>query len=442
MGKLTKLLQRIKDFFPKMFLKYFAFDEGIDVTNDLDVLYRRNIVIKNLIGLSNMLFTLIFLGLSIFRQQTGDFIITIVFFPLTFAVNRILNKLIHADVQDKTKLEVAMYVSTLYIFLSSLLVYFRLVTGQTVEIDGVSVRLFEAASYVLIFYSLVLISLYQNKKLLRNSFLALLAVITLVHFTITYAVVGQELSFGDFFRVFATTAVFGDIVLRTVMFCLFYLVVYTIVSIGEQLANERKEELKKRRQVQNDFAHIVKSLFAVVFSSSKELLNTKHAQQVKSLAHNLALHYHISEEQSLELDQYVTIHLQYDEIKDIIFDDVTFDEKTYDMLKEKTRLGSFIAKRLQLAQKADDIVRAIYEGTADEAFINNMKAIQPEINSQIILLADVYIIMRSARSFKRPTSHQDTVKLFSEQVAVFFDYQVKETFLRYNEEFEKIYNSF
>jgi len=48
-----------------LFAKFFGFDEGIDIANDIEVLHRRNIVIKNIIFMSNMLYTAIFFAVSL-----------------------------------------------------------------------------------------------------------------------------------------------------------------------------------------------------------------------------------------------------------------------------------------------------------------------------------------------------------------------------------------
>lgn len=440
--KISDFNKKIANFFSHWFTKLFAFDVGIDMTNDVDVLYRRNVVIKNIIALSNILFTLIFLGLSLFRDNVGDWLMTVVFFPLTFAINSILKRLINADRHDKTKLEVAMYVSAFYMFLSSMLVYIRLVTGEVYYQDGTGIRLFEAASYILIFYSLVVISLYQNKKVLRNSFLSLLAVITIIHFTVTYSALGSGYTFWQFFVGFVPTPAFADIVLRTIIFCVFYLVVYAIVAISEQLSQERRDELIKRRQVQNDFASIVKDLFSISFNLSPDALNQKEVNQVKTLSVALADKYHLADVQMKELLNFVAIQLEYQQIETLLTSDIKLDESNYEAVKAQTHLGALIAKRLQLTQKAQDIVRAVIEKADDQAFIESMNKIQPEVISQIILMANIYIIMRSVAPYKRPISHKETLKYIDEHISVFIDPKVKETFDRYADEFEKIYSDF
>ena len=93
--------------------------------------------------------------------------------------NKLLTNLINLDHNDKTKQQIAMYVSSFYIFLSAMLVYLRIYGG--VNDEGVNPNaIFETAAYVLIFYALVQISLYQDKRLLSSSFISLLGVVTII----------------------------------------------------------------------------------------------------------------------------------------------------------------------------------------------------------------------------------------------------------------------
>ena len=332
-----------------IFAKFFGFEQGVDITDDVAVLYRRNYVIKNIVFLSNIMYTIILFILSLSAGQVADWVVTVMAFPITYVINKVLNKLIHLDPEDKTKQSVAMYVAAFYIFFSSILIYARLYTNEY----------FETGAYILMYYAVVVISLYQEKKLLSSSFQGLLALLTVIHLIWTYnfhgLVNGQTIV--EFFPNFIRLPEFSDILLRTLLFILFYFVVYAIVSMGQYMQDERKKELIKRRQVQNDFSHIVGDLFSVVFSSSYTLMDKRHAYQVQQMSQKLADYYGLASDHIKTLNEYAMIHLQYQEIRHLLNDINTYDEKTYDMLKKQTELGSKIAKRIQLAQKCEDIAR-------------------------------------------------------------------------------------
>jgi hypothetical protein len=419
----------------EIFAKFFGFEQGVDITDDVAVLFRRNVVIKNIIFLSNIMYTIILVILSLSVEgQVSDWVVTVLAFPMTYVINKMLNKLIHLDPKDKTKQNVAMYVAAFYIFFSAILIYARLYTQEY----------FETGAYILMYYAVVVISLYQEKKLLSSSFQGLLAMLTVIHLIWTYnfhgLVNGQTIL--EFLPNFLRLPEFSDILLRTLLFILFYFVVYAIVSMGQYMQEERKNELIKRRQVQNDFSHIVGDLFTVVFSSSYTLMEKRHAYQVQQMSQKLADYYGLNEAEIQKLNDYAMVHLQYQEIKHLLNDINTYDEKTYDILKEQTELGSRIAKRIQLAQKCEDIARAQIEDIANEKFLKEMLLIQPDIQAQIILLCDLYITMRSHRSYKRPMAHSIVLKLFQQELGHFFDYDLKERFLKFNDEFSEMYNNF
>ncbi len=419
----------------RIFAKFFGFEEGVDITNDVMVLYRRNVVIKNIIFLSNIMYSVILFVLSLSSSsQISDWFLTVLAFPITYVINKLLKKLINMDVHDRTKQMVAMYVAAFYIFFSSILIYARLY----------NIEYFETGAYILMYYAIVVISLYQEKRLLAGSFQGLLALLTVIHLLWTYnfhgLVNGQTII--SFLPMFIKLPEFSDILLRTLLFILFYFVVYAIVSMGQFMQEERKKELIKRRQVQGDFSHIVGDLFSVVFSSSYTLMDKRHAYQVQMMANKLADYVGLNQQKMEQLNAYSIIHLQYQEIKNLLNDMNTFDERNYDVLKEKTELGSKIAKRMQLAQKCEDIARAHIEDTANEKFLKEMLVIQPEIESQIILLSDLYMTMRGLKSYKRPMAHNLVVKLFQSELGNYFDYDLKERFLKIHDEFNEMYNNF
>jgi len=418
-----------------IFARFFGFEQGVDITDDVAVLYRRNVVIKNIVFVSNLMYSVILFLLSLSTQgQVADWVVAFVAFPLTYVINKFLKKLINMDPHDKTKQSVAMYVAAFYIFFSSILIYARLYEKEY----------FETAAYILMYYAVVVISLYQERKLLSSSFQGLLALLTVIHFIWTYSIqglVGEE-TIIEFLPRFVRMPEFSDILLRTLLFILFYFVVYAIVSMGQYMQEERKLELIKRRQVQGDFSHIVGDLFSVVFSSSYTLMDKRHAYQVQQMSEKLADYVGLPSQKKTEMNQYAMIHLQYQEIKNLLNDMNSFDEKSYDILKEKTELGSKIAKRMQLAQKCEDIARAHIEDTANEKFLKEMLVIQPEIEAQIILLADLYITMRGPKPYKRPMAHNIVLKSFQTELSNYFDYDLKERFLKFNDEFAEMYNNF
>lgn len=426
-----------KDKFKKatkgLFNRFFGFETGVDITDEVAVLHRRNSVIKNITFVSNIFYSFILFIVAYYSGKASDWLFTALFFPFTFFLNTVIKRLITSDTHDKTKQEVAMYLLATYMFISAILFYARFYQTDSLE----------TAAYVMIYYAIVVISLYQSKKLILWSAFGMLPVMTIIHFTWTYRINTdyQGLEISEFFSQFIHDPAFSDILLRTLIFIIFIMVVYAIVSIGQYMQYERRNELVKRREVQEDFTTIVSDLFKVVLSSKSSFLDLQHVNLVSKMSNKLGLIYGLDETKMSKINTFSNIHLRYNEIENLVNppEEATTD---YDDLKEKTMLGNQIAKRLQLAQKAEDIARAHIEGAANHNFVLEMQKIQPEITSQIILLSDLYITMRSTKSYKRPYPHKTVIELFQTQFNSYFEFQLLERFLSYKTEFESMYNDF
>ena len=126
----------MKKLFVKLFSKLnnmLSFEKGIDITDDYQVLKRKNIVIKNIIFFSNITYTLILFLISLIASGTSNWVLTIIFVPVTFGLNRTLSKLINDQTNEKIKQQIAMYIAAFYMILSSVLIYFKLKTQMNVD---------------------------------------------------------------------------------------------------------------------------------------------------------------------------------------------------------------------------------------------------------------------------------------------------------------------
>jgi hypothetical protein len=196
--------------------------------------------------------------------------------------------MIFTDKDDLAKQKIAMYVACFYMFLSSMLVYLKLKNQFTTSSDGVSnVVIYGEVGYAMLYVSLVVVSLYQDKKALLTICKWLIVGVTILHFTITYNFTEQygHASEGIFvlLKEIFVSEQFKDIVLRTAVLVLFMAALYVNVSISQYLMEERKRELVKRKDVEDDFINVVFEMFKV------SLDNTYISEQEKSDANILAL---------------------------------------------------------------------------------------------------------------------------------------------------------
>ena len=417
------------------FNKQFGFEVGIDITNDNQVLYRKNTVIKNIIFLSNIFYTLIFFLIAIGdTKDWSTWVLTILLFPVTFIVNNTLKKLIKKGPEDNMSQLIAMYVACFYMFLSAIIVYIKLKYG--------SVQFLQEVGYILLYYSLAICAFYQDKKLLKNIFLWLFIIVTILHFIISYNVFEMAKDYESgfvFFRDFLVSEPFRDIILRTVLLAMFMLVLYIYVSMASYMQEERKKELMKRREVQEDFTNVVTKIFDVTLSQSNISEDEKRdIHTISIMSKKLASLLSLDVKKCEAIANFAEIHIN-NKISFNQNSNLTEDEK-FESLRRQTELGSELISRIQLSRKCEDIVRAALEGSDSDEFKSNERKIQNNKESDIILICELYVTLRSVKSYKRPYNHQKAIAFISNQCIVYFDSEVYERFIKFSSDFEAIYD--
>lgn len=417
-----------------LFQKFFGFEAGIDITNETQVLFRKNVVIKNIIFISNLIYTLIFAIISF--GEPSNWVLTIICFPVTFLINQMLKRTIFKNENDLLKQQIAMFMCSFYMFLTAILIYLRLKTGGLGSERG-------EVGYILLYYSLVVVSFYQDKKMLKIVFQWLIVIVTVIHFTLTYNIIGKEYAsdLQSFLTNFFQSFEFKDILLRTILLLIFMLVLYAIVVVSVYMQEERKQELIKRRSIQEDFTRVVREIFEVTLSNKKrseeELKQIEiEAIMSKKLGSYLGLSPGINEEIAefcaIHVDKHVDLptHINYD------------DDLQFEGLQKQTVLGSTIISRLELERKGEDIIRAHMEGSNSEEFLTRMKTIQNNTNSQIIMLCEMYVSLRSIKSYKKAFNHRISMERLVEQYQPYFDSLIFERFVKFQDDFEKIYDNY
>lgn len=421
-------------FINKFFKDKFIMESDVDITDDCAVLYRRNVVIKNIIFFSNLIYTAIFAILSIGQQS--NWVVTIIFFPITFAVNYTLKKLIAPNPNDINKQTIASYFCVIYMFVTAILLYIKMMLGPD--------SIYKDSSYILIYYSLVVISLYQSPTIIRNIAPYLFAGVTILHFVITYDVIHADYATNNIFsflKAFFKSEEFRDICLRSVMLGAFMIVLYSIVSFSNGIQIQRKEELIKRKQVQDDFTKVVTEMFDVTLNGNQIPEDEHHlGPLLESMVEKLASLCSFTPDERVELVKYSTIHLNAK--VDLDTSGIIDKDEQFLKLRNQTSLGNIIVKRLELRRKCEDIIRAHEEGWATDNFIKKNKEIQNDRRSQIVLLCDLYITMRSPKNYKRAWSHTRSIELISKEYNMYFDSEIVDRFIKFETDFDDLFNNY
>jgi response regulator RpfG family c-di-GMP phosphodiesterase len=302
------------------------------------------------------------------------------------------------------------------------------------------------AGYALIYFSLVVLALYQDSKLLKMIFKVAIILMTIVHVTILYPVYLYAYDFSELFN-YLKGPIITDIILRTLVLAVFMIALYSTARITEDMNNKRKEELIKRRAMEKDFKTVVSDVFDVISvykrpgSADLDIAYDLAAKRVADLSSRLGNYLGFSPKLCKEIYDFSTIHIDKKSLLTIEDYDnkEVLDEVDFKKIREKTIIGSIIIKRLQLDQKAEEIVRAHFEKTANSDFIKDMNGIQNNRESQVILLAQMYEILRQDRNYKRGLKHSRAIDLLQLEFYPYFDSQILDRFIKYGEDFEALY---
>ncbi len=442
--KPSNFRRRLRVFYKRIFKRAadkFNFESGVDILDDTSVLYRRNRVIKNILVITNI----VFLIFTLLGAENPNYILIFGFGIVMFAINTTLKKIIKEEPRTLLKQQMAMYIASVYIVLASFGVYIKLRVGAT---DGDAWFSITQAGYVLIYFALVVVALYQDAKLLRFLFKWVLVLMTVIHVAIMhplYMHAGSPQQLFDYLTV-ERWDITIDILLRTFVLIIFNIALYSSVAIGEMMNLKRKEELVKRRDMENDFKAVVGDVFDVisVFNNQSFIEDKSSAHRVAEIGSRLGNVLGLSPNVCTEIYEYSKIHV--DRVKDLSILEYenkdVLNEKDYQVIRDKTILGSVIIKRLQLNQKSEDIIRAHFEKTSDRAFTERMKRIQRSQEGQIILLAEMYEILRQARNYKTKLTHKRAIELLDLEFKEYFEPYILDRFMKYANEFEDYYQRF
>ncbi|MFI3330076.1 MAG: hypothetical protein R3Y05_06310 [bacterium] len=423
---MKSFLLKLRSFFDK----HFSFEEDIDLSNEVEVLFRRNVVIKNIILVSNLVYSSLLFAVTFGSTDPGSWMFTAIPLPITYLINKTIKKLVYTDTKSLISQQVAMYLSAGYMYLSAILMYMKLETGN----DFLS-----QSGYMLIYYSLIVVSLYQDRVMLKRVFSWMLVIVTALHFLVTYQIYQKDYaaSIFTFIAEFPKTNEFKDILFRTVIMGCFMLVVYAICVIGEKMGSSRKEELTKRQDIQNDFTGIVTNLFDVLINSRVTSEDDFESKLLSDITWKLASSCGFQPDKCTELAKY---SLFLEEHQNDFKIEVSDSEDSFEILRNQSELGTQLVKRIELSQKTVNIIRTHIEGDGSLAFINKMNKIQKNTDSDIILLSDLYITLRSPKSYKRPYPHKAAIDFINTHFNVYFDATLLERFMRFQSDFEKIFD--
>ncbi len=449
--------KKFKNLISKSFSKLFGFENNVVITDDLNVLTRRNTVIKNIIFLFNLFLFLLMLIISLSKiglegldpkvvqnRTIVNWSITVATFPFLFVFNFLLKRMIQPSKVSQTqnrdvaihKQKIAQYFIISYLFIAVSLFYLKVNITPLFFRNGLyqnkslAFVVLETFSYSLFYVVLTIICLYQDRKAFSYSAAFLFGILTIMHIFVT----NRFYAFTDLKDLLNSLV---DVILRSLVFILYSLVLRALTIISETIQHDRIHEKVQRARLQDEFISLTSDLFGVVLNSA--LTDISYLEFLTKIANRLGELMGLSVANLNTLVsycQYLDNHANFT----ALLNQETLKSLSQSELTTKVQNGAVIAKRIQLAKKAVEIVRTSIESGISKTFVEKQNQIQNTVISQIILTADIYCIMRMSTAYKTACSHSETIAHFKETFRYFISEDIFTRFIDFNQEFETLYN--
>lgn len=449
--------KKFKNLISKSFSKLFGFENNVVITDDLNVLTRRNTVIKNIIFLFNLFLFLLMLIISLSKiglegldpkivqnRTIVNWSITVATFPFLFVFNFLLKRMIQPSKVSQNqnrdvaihKQKLAQYFIISYLFIAVSLFYLKVNITPLFFRNGLyqnkslAFVVLETFSYSLFYVVLTIICLYQDRKAFSYSAAFLFGILTIMHIFVT----NRFYAFTELKDLLNSLV---DVILRSLVFILYSLVLRALTIISETIQHDRIHEKVQRARLQNEFISLTSDLFGVVLNSA--LTDTSYLEFLTKIANRLGELMGLS---TANLNTLVTYCQYLDNHSNFatLLNHEILKSLPQSELTTKVQNGAVIAKRIQLAKKATEIVRTSFESGISKTFIEKQNQIQNTPISQIILTADIYCIMRMSTAYKVAYSHSETIARFKETFRFFIPEDIFSRFIDFHTQFETLYN--
>ncbi len=405
---MNKLITRV---FAQL-MKFFSLEfEGFDILNSTEVLRRKNIIVNRLLLIANILVTVF---IVMYYEQIKLLSSLSLLIP-TILINVLITYFISSQKEDYEKQVMGMYMAVLSVCYMGLRLFFLYP---------------EPFTYIFIYIALVIVALFQNRHAIILGDVLIFSVATFIHFD----QVGSKNP--------SLISVNHDITIYTMFLLLFIFVITSMVFFSEYMDKERKTELKKREELENEFQNVLWDVFDTIDDFSQvtqdDELSSEYVTSLMVKRLGMLLKY--DEEKCNDLFNFaivIGVNTDFDfnysdtDKKDIL--------KDYQKIRYKLDIGNRLLRRTRIRIKCESMVRSRFESWFVSDNFRKLKAEDSNIDNQIVLLCETYVTLRDRQSFKKALPHVKAIKEITDNFAHFFDEEVFNTFIENHVEFEVIY---
>jgi len=403
---MNKLLMKVVG----LIMRFFSFQfEGFDVLNATEVLRRKNILVNRILTIANILITVFIVMYydSIGLPKSLSLLVP------TVLINLLITYFVSSKKDDYEKQLMGMYVAVL-------------------SVSYIALRLFVLYpmpfTYIFIYIALMIIALFQNRHAIILGDALILSVASYIHIS--------EVSKGSQSTLITDN---HDITVYFMFLILFIFVITSMVFFSEYMDKERRNELKKREELEQHFKNVLWDVFDTIddFSQVTEGKESNRDYMIAVMAKRLGMLYGFDEQKSDELFNYaivIGVNSNFDfnyseETKQDILSD-------YSKIRYKLGIGNMLLRRTRIRMKCEAMVRNRFESWS---LSKNIKAEDKSIESQIILLCELYVMLRDRQSYKKALPHVKAIKEIVDHFMNFFEEHLMNVFMENNVEFEVIY---
>ena len=433
-----------KDNFIVNFLrKNFSFDYNVDLVSETSVLHRRNVVINHIASIVNLVFLLFsFVGI----KQT-NIVINIAFWLLMTGLSLTISMLLRRyDAGDPSKQKLIMFLECFYLLIMSFFLYIKIWLGfrlnsTSLEFTPSEVAILDA-SYLLIYLTVIIMGFYQKPLLLRVMFLWVFIVLSIINIAFVHSeLFSNATNMSEFLEyMFVTNKNISiDILLRTLIMLVFFVILYSSVSISNYIERQRASEHTQRLDVETNYVDVVESVFTAVkvynASTDDNIKQAISSKKIMAVVKVLSKAMNYTNEQIEEIREFSIVHVEKMNVLSL----QNTDSKDFDEITSKTKIASEIMKRLQISKKAEDITTAVFENRVTPGFVINMNKTQNDDVSRIILIASIYDNLRDERLYHTALNHQRSIEMIKVSFEEFFKADLVSRFIKYNSEIEEAY---
>lgn len=168
-----------------------------------------------------------------------------------------------------------------------------------------------------------------------------------------------------------------------------------------------------------------------------------HSMRVSKMAYLIAQKLNLPEKFCEEIKSFTPLHdLGKVGIPDaILLKNGKLTKEEFEVIKTHVELGYNLIKKANFGIIAENITRFHHERFNGKGYLMGLNGDRIPIEARIVALADVYDALRQKRCYKISISHEESVKIITNESGKYFDPKIVNIFKKHQQIFNDIFNN-